>query len=226
VTIKPDTLMRAPEPRLLWLGGVLALAAILGAPSAHAAGLSCGTLNPHAQISAFSQGQSLAQSTDLSDHPLPWSHDLTNSSGQSNAHKEIDASCQTEGNSVLISISSDEFGYTSANQPNDSARAGWGPTWVDHVFLSGRQQLHISVSSSVNYLNCQLVAPDVAMNWSGTFSDNATTTTGIRDVIVMMSCTSGGLHDITQRVSSGRVNGETILLNLSILDDVNATRPK
>ncbi len=213
----PRSLLSRPGGLGLALGLLLAAAFLAAGRGAVADPISCGTINPHAQIYASAQGQTPAQSTDFTDHALPWSGDLTQQSGSSSADKRIDASCQQDSHSVMINMSSSERGATD-DRPNEAVRAGWAPSWATHVSLAPHQQLNIALSSSVNYLNCQLVAPGVALNWTMPYSGTVNTTAGVTDFTVALYCTSGGLHDINQKAAGGWVNGETILLNLTSVD--------
>jgi hypothetical protein len=205
--------------RLLAPGALLVLLFALARPAVtRAQTLSCGVLNPHTELSAVAQGQTPAQASDFTDHPLPWSVDLAQTSGQSDAHKKIDAVCQNSGASILINISSSDWGASNPASSNDTVKAAWAPIWTAPISLPPNKQLAISVSSSVNYLNCQLIAPGVAMNWSIPYSNTANTPAGVRHFVIGIDCTSGGLHDISQRATSGWVNGESIMLNITELD--------
>lgn len=199
----------------------LAAALALGARQAHAAGLDCGALNPHAQVYAGYLGQPPAQATDMAAHPLPWSNDLAQQVGESAVRKSFDATCQSDGSSLTVNLSSTEWGAIGANRPNDQVRASWAPMWIAHVTLAPRKQLSISVASSVNRLNCQLIAPGVAMNWAIPYSNTQSTPAGVRDFTVALECASGGLHDVNRQLVSGWVNGESILINLTVLNTLN-----
>jgi len=104
---------------------------------------------------------------------------------------------------------------TRANT-NPSAMAGWAPVWTAHVTLPPGKHLDISAASAVNYLTCQLVAPGVAMGWSTPFHDDEHTVGGATNFDVALSCTSGGLHDISPALANDWVNGESILVNLAV----------
>lgn len=183
----------------------------------HAWALDCGSLNAHAQVYASVKGQTPAQAVDDSDHPLPWTADVQQQSAGSNADKKITATCQNDGGSMLINIASSEQG-NGDGAPGDQARAGWAPTWSTQVRLPPHKQLSIAVASNVNYLNCQLVAPGVAVNWTIPYSNTMTTTGGVTNFTIALYCTSGGLHDIGQKSTGAWVNGEAILLSLTPLD--------
>jgi hypothetical protein len=158
------SLLNGPHGRLLPPGLLLALATLaIGSPAR--AALDCGSINPHAQVYVLAKGQTPAQAVDSSEHALPWTADVTQQSGRSNADKKIEANCRNDGGSTLVNIASSEQG-AGDGQPGDRARAGWAPTWSARVSLPPHKELSIAVASNVNYLNCQLVAPGVAMNWT------------------------------------------------------------
>lgn len=206
------------------LAGVAALGlAALAAPgAAQAAPLTCGTLVTHAQAFALdpSQGQGAApaQALDANPHPLPWSNDLTEQSGGSSAHENVQATCEGGPNSISVHIAGSEWGTAAPNVANAHARVGWSPTWSTAVVLPPRKQLVISVASNVNYLSCQLVAPGVAMNWSGSYSNSMTTADGVTSFVATLNCTSSGQHEIVRNSFSGWVNGESVLIDLTLID--------
>jgi hypothetical protein len=212
----PRSLLKEPYGRLALFAGLAAFASLAHGAPARAA-LSCGSINPHAQVYSSIKGQPPAQTTEASEHALPWSDDLTQPSGQSNVVKKIEADCQNDGGSLLINIASSEQGGDDG-QPGDRARAGWAPTWMSRISLPPHKQLSIAVASNVNYLNCQLVAPGVAVNWTIPYSNTMTTTGGVTNFTIALYCTSGGLHDITRQSTGGWTNGEAILLNLTPVD--------
>jgi hypothetical protein len=196
-----------------------AAAAWLVAQGAHAQSLGCGEINAHAMVSASEQGQTPAQSQDVQSHPLPWSTDLGQQSGQSNAHKQIQAACAQEGASLTVHITGAEWGDVQAVRTGvaPTAMAGWAPVWSTHVTLPPRKQLAISVASSVSYLTCQLVAPGVAMDWGIPFQESLTTVSGARDFDVTLSCASGGTHAISPARANDWVDAESILINLTVV---------
>jgi hypothetical protein len=118
----------------------------------------------------------------------------------------------------VVTLASTEWGAVADGREGDQARASWSPTWIAHVRLPPHRQLSISISSSVRQINCQLVAPGVAMNWAIPYSNTETTPDGITDFTVALSCTSGGLHDISRRLVSGWVNGEQVLIDMTVLN--------
>ena len=209
-----------------WRGrGALVAAATVAAigmagHAAYAQSLNCGAINPHAVVLAAEQGQAPAQSEESQDHPLPWSTDLGQQAGQSNAHKRIEAECADDGKSTTVRIAASEWGDTQRSRANanPSAMAGWAPVWTAHVMLPPGKRLDISVASGVNYLTCQLVAPGVAMTWSTPFHDDEHAVGGATNVDVTISCTSGGLHNISPALANDWVNGESILVNLAVVD--------
>ncbi|HEX4197745.1 MAG TPA: hypothetical protein VHZ26_09905 [Caulobacteraceae bacterium] len=210
------SLLEGRDGRLLLVGVLLALAALaIGSPAR--AALNCGSINPHAQVYTAVRGQTPAQAVDTSEHALPWSYDVAQQSGQSSADKKIEADCRNDGGSLLVNIASSEQGGGDG-QPGDLARAGWAPTWSARVSLPPHKQLSIAVASNVNYLNCQLVAPGVAANWTIPYSNTVTTTGGVTQFTIALYCTSGGLHDISQQSTGAWVNGEAILLSLTPVD--------
>lgn len=205
----------------------LALAAAIAAPhAARAAPLNCGTLITHAQALALDpsqgQGSAPAQAQDTAAHPLPWGADLAEQSGGSAAHESVQATCEGGPTSISVHIAASEWGAAAPNVSNAQVRAGWAPTWSTAVALPARKQLVVSVASNVNYLSCQLVAPGVAMNWSGSYSNSMSTADGVNNFVATLNCTSNGLHDIVRNSFSGWVNGESILIDLTVIDP---TRP-
>lgn len=198
---------------------VAALAGVgLMGRSADAQSLSCGSINPHAVVLAADQGQTPAQGEDSQDHTLPWNTDLAQSSGQSNAHKRIEAACADNGKSITVRITGSEWGdvQKSRTDANPQSMAGWAPVWSTHVTLPAGKQLDISVASGVSYLTCALVAPGVSMNWGIPFRDNQSTAVGVSSFDVTLSCTSGGVHNISPALANDWVDGELILVNLAI----------
>jgi hypothetical protein len=190
----------------------------MAAHAASAESLNCGSINPHAVVLAAEQGQAQAQAEEARDHALPWSTDLGQQAGQSNAHKRIEAECADNGKSITVRIAASEWGdvQRSRTNANPSAMAGWAPVWTAHVAVPPGRRLDISVASGVSYLTCQLVAPGVAMTWSTPFHDDEHATGGATNLDVTISCTSGGLHNINPALANDWVNGETILVNLAV----------
>lgn len=196
--------------------GAALLASLAAAPAR--AALSCGSLVTHAQALASAQGQQPAQAIDTEAHPLPWTNDLTEQAGSSSAHKLVEASCQNTGGSVSIDLASTEWGTVAPSQNGDQVRASWAPVWTAQLSLPPHKQLSISVTSNVNYLTCQFIAPGVAMNWSGSYGNSMMTADGIGPFTARLSCTSNGLHDVSRQAFSGWVNGKSILIDLTVLD--------
>jgi hypothetical protein len=203
-------------------GALIAAATVasfgLAAHAADAQTLNCGSINPHAVVLATEQGQAPAQAEEAQDHALPWSTDLGQQAGQSNAHKRIDAECTDYGKSITVRIAAGEWGdvQRSRSNANPSAMAGWAPVWTAHVAVPAGKHLDIAVASGVSYLTCQLVAPGVAMTWSTPFHDDEHATGGATNFDVTISCTSGGLHNINPALASDWVNDESILVNLAV----------
>ncbi|HZC17769.1 MAG TPA: hypothetical protein VE309_13510 [Caulobacteraceae bacterium] len=210
------SLLKGRFGRLLLPGVLTAFATlVMGAPAR--AAVDCGSINPHAQVYAAVRGQTPAQAVDASEHALPWTADVTQQAGPSSADKKIEANCRNDGGSVVVDIASSEQG-AGDSLPGDQARAGWAPTWSARVSLPPHKELSIAIASNVNYLDCQLVAPGVAMNWTMPYSNTVTTTGGVTNFTVALSCASGGLHDIGQKSTGAWVNGEAVLLSLTPVD--------
>jgi hypothetical protein len=152
---RPGALSRLLIHRSGGLALVVARASLLS-HAASAQSLSCGDINPHAPILAADQGQAPGQDQDVTTHPLPWSTDLGRQAGTSAAHKQIDATCTSDGASMTVLVRGDEWGVAVASRtnPNPTALAAWAPNWSTHVSLPAHHKLTIALSSSVNYLTC------------------------------------------------------------------------
>jgi hypothetical protein len=70
--------MQAKAPARLCAASIVCLAGgwALGGLARAQTPLDCGHLNPHAQVLAYAKGQPLAQSTDMTEHALPWTGEL------------------------------------------------------------------------------------------------------------------------------------------------------
>lgn len=108
--------------------------------------------------------------------------------------KLVRARCVSNSDSIIISVDTTESGH-EPNPDGDRAMALWNLKWTGKFRTNGKQ-VGISISSTLPYVKCSLVGPNISVNLNDNSNYSVIVPPTNPGGPLLLTCTSPELHRI------------------------------